>query len=420
MSYPINQAITYTASALTAGMPLDTFTYAWTFDDSGTGNIASLAHTWTTAGVHSATVTATDVQTLGAATATKSINITDYSTLAWTNSGLKICAATSSLQGNATESIVSGTKLINVVDYYTNRAVVSVDTQSLIRVENTTCFPVVCSGGILLSSGANSGKILCFMGDGSLHYGFLDPTTLVYTQSSNSMAQVAWTNSLNCFARSIYIDYHRILICSQTSNSYGAGVSQIYDTLTDTYTSMSSPPYISYISIVKIGNNVIGIRDNSAVTDLFNITTLTWSSFGPPLLGGYALGPFRAGYINPAYAGNTNGLVVLIASGPYNSIATWDGVTATWTQGAAYPIASVGWTSIYGCMFIPCSDGMLMDVYPYGSSPLVERTKTELYQQSYFTTVAWPSLGWIYRTAYCNNRAWIAGYDGILYYSTPV
>lgn len=77
MSYPVNQPITYTAVASTVGMPSNTFTYAWAFDDGGTGNTASLGHTWTTKGSHSATITATDNVTAGIATATKTINVSD-------------------------------------------------------------------------------------------------------------------------------------------------------------------------------------------------------------------------------------------------------------------------------------------------------------------------------------------------------
>lgn len=75
MTYSVNQAITYTAVASTPGFPLDTFAYSWAFDDGGTGNTASLPHTWTTVGPHSATVTATDNTTLESASATKSITV---------------------------------------------------------------------------------------------------------------------------------------------------------------------------------------------------------------------------------------------------------------------------------------------------------------------------------------------------------
>lgn len=78
MSYPVNTAITYTAVAATSGNPSASFNYAWAFDDGGTGSTASLPHTWTTTGEHSATITATDTTTLGSATASKTINVMNY------------------------------------------------------------------------------------------------------------------------------------------------------------------------------------------------------------------------------------------------------------------------------------------------------------------------------------------------------
>lgn len=75
--YPANAAITYTAVATTQGMPSNTFTYSWTFDDGGTGNTASLAHTWTTNGNHLATVLVTDNATGGTATTNKTIEVSD-------------------------------------------------------------------------------------------------------------------------------------------------------------------------------------------------------------------------------------------------------------------------------------------------------------------------------------------------------
>jgi len=84
MSYPVGSSIPYAASASTPGLPSDTFTYSWAFDDGGTGVNASLNHTWGTTGAHSATVTATDTNTLGTATASKSVQIDPYT---WANIG---------------------------------------------------------------------------------------------------------------------------------------------------------------------------------------------------------------------------------------------------------------------------------------------------------------------------------------------
>lgn len=75
MSYPTGVPITYTAVASTPGRSSDTYSYAWTFDDGSTGNVASLSHTWNTLGNHAATVVATDIQTGATATASKTVSI---------------------------------------------------------------------------------------------------------------------------------------------------------------------------------------------------------------------------------------------------------------------------------------------------------------------------------------------------------
>ena len=78
MSRPLGGALTYTAVATTTGKPGDTFAYHWVFDDGATSSAASVAHTWTTPGSHTATVTATDRQLLNQATASKTIVFDSY------------------------------------------------------------------------------------------------------------------------------------------------------------------------------------------------------------------------------------------------------------------------------------------------------------------------------------------------------
>jgi hypothetical protein len=108
MSYPTNQAITYTAVAAAQGQPSDTFSYAWTFDDNTTANTASTSKTWTTAGVHSATVTATDTTTLGTATASKAVRIAT----SWTTDTPVIPAYSGNYYGPSTVTLQSGDVLI--------------------------------------------------------------------------------------------------------------------------------------------------------------------------------------------------------------------------------------------------------------------------------------------------------------------
>lgn len=86
MSYYINQPIIYTALAETTGMPLNSFSYSWSFDDGGVGSTATLTHSWLMAGTHIATVTATDLVTGATASDSKSIYITDFIP-SWNKSG---------------------------------------------------------------------------------------------------------------------------------------------------------------------------------------------------------------------------------------------------------------------------------------------------------------------------------------------
>lgn len=73
MIYPTNYDITYTALAATEGLPNDTFSYAWTFDDNTVGAGNTLSKSWATDGNHLATVLATDNQTGGVGTDNKTI-----------------------------------------------------------------------------------------------------------------------------------------------------------------------------------------------------------------------------------------------------------------------------------------------------------------------------------------------------------
>lgn len=48
MIYPINTALTYTAIGSTIGLPDDTLSYVWVFDDTATANGASTPKAWAT------------------------------------------------------------------------------------------------------------------------------------------------------------------------------------------------------------------------------------------------------------------------------------------------------------------------------------------------------------------------------------
>ena len=108
MSYPIDQAITYTAVASTQGRPSDTFTYAWSFDDNTTGNTNTLSKTWTTGGYHAATVTATDNTTQSTAVASKMVRVAS----SWITDTNNIPAYTSNFYGPSVVPLLDGTILI--------------------------------------------------------------------------------------------------------------------------------------------------------------------------------------------------------------------------------------------------------------------------------------------------------------------
>lgn len=76
MSYYIGVPVTYTALASTAGFPTNQFSYLWEFGDGGTAYTASTQKIWSTLGPQTATVTATDSVSLGRASASKEITLT--------------------------------------------------------------------------------------------------------------------------------------------------------------------------------------------------------------------------------------------------------------------------------------------------------------------------------------------------------
>jgi hypothetical protein len=60
MGYKKNTPIDYVAVASTTPSSGGTYGYAWVFDDGGVGSGATVPHSWSTSGDHTATVTATD------------------------------------------------------------------------------------------------------------------------------------------------------------------------------------------------------------------------------------------------------------------------------------------------------------------------------------------------------------------------
>ena len=74
-AYLTGVPVTYTAVARTDGYTAGNHTYAWQFDDSTTASGASTNKTWSTTGLHTAVVTATNSITGGTATDQKTIKV---------------------------------------------------------------------------------------------------------------------------------------------------------------------------------------------------------------------------------------------------------------------------------------------------------------------------------------------------------
>lgn len=79
MSVPTGMSITYTAEANTSGYTSGDHTFAWSFDDGTSATGASNGKAWSTPGIHSAAVTATNPHTLGQASASKTVEVFDNS-----------------------------------------------------------------------------------------------------------------------------------------------------------------------------------------------------------------------------------------------------------------------------------------------------------------------------------------------------
>jgi hypothetical protein len=118
MSYYTYTPIIYTAYGSTVGVPSDSYTYGWVFDDGGIGSGASLSHTWTTASDHSATVTATSINTGVSASASKTITVVSLPVPSWTNAVTPRAGAWSSVAYGAGlfVAVLGGTTFITSPD----------------------------------------------------------------------------------------------------------------------------------------------------------------------------------------------------------------------------------------------------------------------------------------------------------------
>lgn len=425
MSYPINQPITYTAVASTQGAS-DTFTYAWTFDDGGIGNTASLSHTWTTGGLHTATVTATDTTTLGVATATKSINFTNFSSLTWVSTGSKIIpAATNIAQDPIMPLMISGNLLVNIRDYYNPGSAVSFDTVNMVRAENTSATSTLTGGGpatgIILTAGANSGKILV-ISKGGTDYGFLDPATLTMVKSSNTMP-AAFSSNPTVQHICISINSTQILILGNNVSD-GPLNCFLYNQLSDSWQTLSTsggPFGSTLLDAALVGGKVWVINDNSLNTTQYNISTNTWSA-GPTLNGiaGYSRGPTLK------LAKRSDGFPFLVSYANPGTAYWWDGVSPTLIAGSNFPLASINGGSLSSISTSICTsspDGFILMAGGEGSGNTVALSNSVIYSSNSnsFIILMGAFGGFILRFEFLNGRFWACDQNGgVLYYTNPM
>ena len=425
MSYPINQPITYTAVASTQGQPSDTFTYAWAFDDTTTANTATTNKTWASTGSHLATVTATDTITGGSATASKYISCKDWSLLTWVSTAAKIIPSTS---GSSADRImplmVSGNLLVNVRDYYTPGAAVSYDTVNMVRNENLTATSSLTGGGpacgAMLTSGPNSGKILV-VSKGGLDYGFLDPVSLTMVKSTNTMP-LGFFNNPTVQHLSIQIDSNTILFIGDSTTN-GVLVCQAYNQVTDTWTTKATangPTANALLSCALVNNRIWVVCDNQLNTNYYDIASNTWN-VGPTLPGTHwASGPTLK------LAHLPNGYPFFISYANPGQAYWWDGVSATLTSGANFPLSSLNGgvlTNISDSVCETSNDGFIILMPGYGSSDTTTISNTVVYSpnsNSFTVVMPSPRLTYTYRSAFLNGRFWQSSNNGILYYTDPV
>ncbi len=420
MSYPINQALTYTALATTTGAPLDTFTYAWAFDDTTTANTATYAKTWATPGNHVATITATDTTTLGVATASKTITVKDWSTFTWTSSGVKITPDASSGFGSSLGAqqmslIVSGNLIINVFDYQTPQTIVVFNTTTLTKTEYPSLLGTVGTpvAAFLLDSGPNSGSVLILGGGGQA--GFFAPSTGIFTLSPNSTPAYPPQLVSSLGAPSTKMGNGKWLVLGTNNITGTSGL--IYDPVLDAWSSASvtgACPYCDTMFTLPSGN-VFAFESNSTATYLYNYTTNTWSS-GPTCPTNFPGGSNPISKLN-------DGRLILVTGGSSS-------VQATWTEGAGsfvndtelYPWASQNGsaTGNYHQTLLVTQDNMVINVGGQCTGTLIQDDSVTVFHMpdgSWITGASLLTPGIVYKKCFAAGRAWRSN-SGILEYSS--
>ncbi len=419
MSYPVNQPIPYAATPATPGYVTADHSVDWSFDDGATATGLTTSKTWTTTGTHTATVEATNIKTNATGTAQKSIDIADWQAMTWINTTVNIRPTGSSGAGGAKIKpfIKYGNLLINCIDYYVPAGIVSYDTQNLVRNENATATASLGGGGassaFLLTAGPNAGKILLTARSG-LTYGFLDPSTLAFTLSPNSMASQLYDKG---FYQALVVDIGSNNILFIGSTSGGGLTCQIYNQLTDVFTAkMTSggPAGNSLLDAAYINGFVWVICDNTLQTFSYNVSLNAWAA-GPSLVGaGWASGP------SMKFA-RSNGFPFFVSKENPGKACWWDGTSPALLTGANFPLASLNsgiLTNASDSIFETTDDGFVFMIGGYGASDTSQYSNNVIYSpysNTFTKTIATPLIGFIRRSAFLNGRFWAAGDSGVLY-----
>lgn len=334
MSYPINQAITYTAVASTVGMPANTFTYAWAFDDGGTGNTASLSHTWTTGGNHTATITATDNTTLGVATASKTISTVDWSTLAWTSTGVKIAPTAST--GTTPEIsitnrlLISGNYLINWYDNQYQNVIVTYDTVGGTRAEYDMGTSIATA--FVPRVGPNAGNVIIVL-RGVTTVKILNPVTGIVTTSPNacSYTPYAFSTTKSFYCEDANGDFYVGGRNSGSTNSFCK-----YSSMTDTWATKTASTRdvakdIADAFLLPSGK-IFTWRTTFATPEIYDPTLNTWSS-------GVAF-PFTPTN-KPIFFAAPSKMIYCVTLGTNPVFSSWNEGDVAWaSKTSVYPLGS--------------------------------------------------------------------------------
>ena len=338
MSYPINQAITYTAVAVTTGLPSSSFTYAWTFDDATNATVDTYAKTWASAGSHLATVMATDTVTGATATATKTIVVKDWSTLTWVSTGINMfplsSAAATGFAPWANKLISIGNFLINPVDYYAQQSIVAYDIVNNIRYQTDTGFNI--DVGVAITEGVNVGKML-FTIQGSTVCKLYDPTTRIITTATTAKPTVPYAN----------VGVRQSVAIGPNGTYYFHGRNNInvdqsferYNSLTDTWTTLTA----SSVSVTEgstelfhTGGKILILNHANTLTYLYDVIGGSWSAGPTSPLGVVATGNAQFTLTDTGYIVGMNGLSATA------KMYSWKLGDASFTAGISlFPLASV-------------------------------------------------------------------------------